>query len=193
MVHPIVELWGLSWVAGGTAELRFDHPVLADDEVVCIPALHRGELHVSACVAGDTRASVRATQRSDLPPRREGTRLTSSRFELTGRHGADYGLRAGDDLDVFVREGIVHPAVWPDLANKVFSVELVRGSWVHLRSTIRHHAVAPAGGTAVVHAVLVDRFHRRSGERAVVDVLIEVDGTLVASLEHEAIIALPGA
>jgi hypothetical protein len=37
-------------------------------------------------------------------------------------------------------------------------------------------------------------FARRSGtsgERAIVDVVIEVDGSLVATLEHEAIIALP--
>ena len=31
------------------------------------------------------------------------------------------------------------------------------------------------------------------GERAIIDVIIEVGGRLVASLEHEAIIALPGA
>jgi hypothetical protein len=42
-----------------------------------------------------------------------------------------------------------------------------------------------------VHATVIDRFQRRSGERAIVDVAIEVDGNLVATLEHEAIITLP--
>ena len=97
----------------------------------------------------------------------------------------------GDDVDLYRREGVVHPAVWPALANHVVGADLVRGPWIHVRSVIRHHGLAPAAAVADVHAVVVDRFHRRSGERAIVDVLIEVEGRLVASLEHEAIIALP--
>jgi hypothetical protein len=38
--------------------------------------------------------------------------------------------------------------------------------------------------------VVVRRFEAH-GERAVLDVRIEVDGTVVATLEHEAIVALP--
>ena len=117
--------------------------------------------------------------------------MTSRRVQLGDRWGADYGERVGDDLDLYRREGVVHPAVWPALANHVVGADLVRGPWIHLRSVIRHHGLAPATAVADVHAVVVDRFQRRSGERAIVDVLIEVDGRLVASLEHEAIIALP--
>jgi hypothetical protein len=41
-----------------------------------------------------------------------------------------------------------------------------------------------------VRSVVVDR-REQGGERAVADIHIEVDGTVVASLEHEAIVALP--
>ena len=50
--------------------------------------------------------------------------------------------------------------------------------------------LADAGAVADVRAVVVRRFERH-GEVAVLDVHIEVAGTLVASLEHEAIVALP--
>jgi hypothetical protein len=43
---------------------------------------------------------------------------------------------------------------------------------------------------ADVSATVVRRFEAH-GERAVLDVVIEVGGLLVATLEHEAIVALP--
>ena len=194
LTHPIVAAWGLDWVANGGGEVRFDAPVFDHDDVTCTPVVD-GDAVVVEARCGDedeSRATLRAVSNGGPPPAvREGTPLTSRRVQLGDRWGADYGERVGDDLDVYRREGVVHPAVWPALANHVVGADLVRGPWIHLRSVIRHHGLAPATAVADVHAVVVDRSHRRSGERAIVDVLIEVDGRPVASLEHEAIIALP--
>jgi acyl dehydratase len=55
---------------------------------------------------------------------------------------------------------------------------------------VRHHGLAHAGALATVRSVVVERFASH-GERAVLDVAIEVDGVVVATLEHEAIVALP--
>ena len=101
-------------------------------------------------------------------------------------------LRAGDDLPLYLERGLVHPAVWPAIANQVMRADLVPGSWIHTRSIIRHHGRATAGATADVHATVIDRFTKPTGERAIIDVLIEIGGEVVATLEHEAIIALPG-
>jgi len=109
---------------------------------------------------------------------------------MPGEWGSDYGSRAGDDLPLYAEHGLVHPAVWPALANHVVHTEVARGSWIHTRSIIRHHGIAEAGAVADVSAVVVRRFESH-GERAVLDVHIEVDGRLVASLEHEAIVELP--
>ena len=114
------------------------------------------------------------------------------RSASTTSYGSDYGWNAGDDLALYRERGIVHPAVWPAIANAVVHADVARGSWIHMRSIIRHHAVAPAGAVADVHAVVVRRY-RRSGERAVLDVRIEVDGRPVATLEHEAIVDLSAA
>ena len=86
--------------------------------------------------------------------------------------------------------GIIHPAVWPALANDVVYNQVARGSWIHMRSIVRHHAIAYDGTIAEVDAVVVRRFEAH-GERAILDVHISVDGEVVTSLEHEAIVALP--
>jgi hypothetical protein len=82
--------------------------------------------------------------------------------------------------------------VWPALANHVVHTQVARGSWIHLRSIVRHHELVAAGSPSVVHAVVVRRYER-GGERAVLDVHVEVDGAVVASMEHEAIVSLPPA
>jgi len=191
--HPIAAAWGLDWVRRGGAEIRFDHPVFDDDEIICTPvAEDDGVVIVNALVGGESKATLRASRDTGPPPAaRPGTALPSREVVLADRYGADYGLRIGDDLDIYMTEQVVHPAVWPALANAVFSADLVRGPWIHLRSSIQHHGLARAGAVATVHATVIDRFQRRSGERAIVDVAVEVDGSLVATLEHEAIIALP--
>ncbi len=194
LTHPIVAAWGLDWVANGGGEVRFDAPVFDNDDVTCTPVVD-GDAVVVTARSGDedvARATLRASASGGpVPAVHDGTPLTSRRVQLGDRWGADYGERVGDDLDVYRNESVVHPAVWPALANHIVGADLVRGPWIHLRSIVRHHGLAPATAVADVHAVVVDRFQRRSGERAIVDVLIEVEGRPVASLEHEAIIALP--
>ena len=36
---------------------------------------------------------------------------------LAGEFGPNYGVRAGEELDLYEREGIVHPAAWPAIAS----------------------------------------------------------------------------
>ena len=85
---------------------------------------------------------------------------------------------------------MVHPGVWPALGNQIMHTQLVRGAWIHTRSIVRPHSLAPAGATAEVRSRVVRRFTAH-GERAVIDVHIAVDSAVVASMEHEAIIELP--
>ncbi len=194
LTHPPAALWGLDWVRSGGGEVRFMRPVFEHDLLDCVP--HVGAdgttLVIDGCVGeGDRpRAVFSAVAACGVtpPPLDGGERLRPMSIELTGEWG-DYGARAGDTLAIYAEHGIVHPAVWPALANAVVHTQLARGSWIHTRSIVRHHALVPISAVAVVSAAVVDRFNR-TGERVVLDVRIEVDGALVASLEHEAIIAL---
>lgn len=188
LCHPIIAAWGADWVAGGGAELRFAAPVFDGDRVDCTIA---DPDVVEARVDGAVRATVRALAVApDVVWDAAGEPLPDLEVDLVGEFGGDYARRAGDDLDLATFGDIVHPVVWVSLANAVVHRHLVDGSWIHLRSRVAHRAAAPVGGRARVMSRVVDRFSRRSGERAVVAVDISVDAVPVATLEHEAIVRL---
>ena len=97
-----------------------------------------------ALVGGEAR--VRCTAWPGSPDVADRGRPLNEQLEphvepLTGGW-ADYGLRAGDDLGLYTESGIVHPAVWPALANGVMTRHLVDGAWIHTRSRIRHYGIA---------------------------------------------------
>jgi acyl dehydratase len=193
LTHPLLVAWGADWLACGGGEVRFRRPVFDGDQVRCAVAGTESGVMVEA-ITGEPeqpRAVFRAVaEAGPALPMRTGESLRPVEVVLTGEFGSDYGSRAGDDLAVCTDLGAVHPAVWPALANHLVHAQVARGSWIHTRSIIRHHALAPAGATAVAHGLVVRRFESH-GERAVLDVRIEVDDVVVATLEHEAIVALP--
>jgi len=200
LTHPAAAGWGLDWLERGGGEVRFRRPVFDGDQLECRPVVDEG----AAMIAGITgitgadgaadgdqpRAVFELTRQAAGPTLRDGEPLPLHRIRLEGEWGSGYGSRAGDPLDLYERHGIVHPAVWPALANRVVHAEVARGPWIHTRSIIRHHALGRVGREAIIRAHVVRRFEAH-GERAVLDVVIEVDGEVVASLEHEAIVALP--
>ena len=207
LTHPLVAAWGVDWLTRGGGEVRFRAPVFAGHQVECVPSAtpvgeghegyegHEGVTVEAICASQERnpRATFRAVRDAGPPPpMRPGEALPSRRFVLDGYYGVDYGSRAGDDLDLYHRDRIVHPAVWPAIANNIMSTDLVNGAWIHTRSIIRHHAPGPAGAGVDVHATVVDRFER-GGRRAIIDVLIEHEGRPLATLEHEAIVDLTGA
>jgi len=194
LTHPLVEAWGIDWLTRGGGEVRFRAPVFADALVECVPTPAADGTVAMAAVCADQSRNPRVTfdavRDAGAPPAmRDGERLPSRRFTLGGDFAADYGERAGDDLSLYADRGVMHPVTWPQIANRIFSTDLVNGAWIHTRSIIRHHAPGPVGAVVDVHATVVDRF-QRGGTRAIVDVLIEHDGQPIATLEHEAIVDL---
>jgi acyl dehydratase len=194
LTHPIVDAWGEDWVAGGGGEVRFRRPVFDQDTVECRPRPDGDAVLVEALTGtgDDPRATLRAVRSAAAPTQLPTERLPTITAELTGEFGFDYGLRAGEHLDLYVDRRIVHPAVWSAMGNLVMRTFLVRGPWIHTRSLVRHHAVAHDGDVADLSSGVVRRFTHRHGESAVIEVRIEVRGRLVASLEHEAIVSLAG-
>jgi hypothetical protein len=193
MTHPLIVAWGEDWLARGGGEVRFRRPVFDHDVLKCVPVAvgEAFEVHAITSEPEQPRAIFRAVRDGgEVLPLRDGEVLPSKEFQLIDTFSCDYGSRAGDDLSFFADRGIVHPAVWPALSNDIVYNYVARGSWVHMRSIIRHHATATVGATAELRSVVVKRFESH-GERAVLDVHIVVEGQVVASLEHEAIVALP--
>jgi hypothetical protein len=192
LTRPAAEAWGGDWVGGGTGEVTFHAPVLADEPVDLVPTeADDGAWVIEARNPSGRCATLTVGFAADDPPDPVGDRLEPL-VEVLGDRWTGYPARAGEDLALYGDLGIVHPVVWPSLANRVFSTQLVDGAWVHTRSAIRHLDTARPGATVVVESWLVDRFTTRAGERAVVDVRISVDNVPVAAIEHEAIVRLGG-
>jgi len=193
MTHPLVVAWGEDWLTRGGGEIRYRRPVFDQDVLRCVPVFEDNAVLVEAITSEpeQPRAIFRAVRDGgEVKPLRDGEVLPSKEFQLIDTFSCDYGSRAGDEFPFYADRGLVHPAVWPALANDIVYNYVARGSWVHMRSIIRHHATAPVGATAELRSVVVRRFESH-GERAVLDVHIVVGGQVVASLEHEAIVALP--
>ncbi|MEQ8842758.1 MAG: hypothetical protein RIB98_17395 [Acidimicrobiales bacterium] len=189
LTRPAVQAWGLDWIGGGSGEVRFRAPVVADELVEIGAAAHESGWEIEARTSSGRCATLVVGRGGELPSEAVGERLDPLVVELTDRW-TGYATRSGEDLGLCTDLDIVHPVVWPALANRVFSTQLVDGPWVHTRSRIRHLGTATPGDTAVVEAWLVGRLDSRAGERAVVDVRISIDHRPVAAIEHEAIVRL---
>lgn len=192
LTHPLVAAWGAEWVEHGGGEVRFRAPVFAARSIDCVPNSNEdGSVAVVAVDPAEERnprAVLTANRRGAPPPAsRSGDVLAPREYVLDGYYGPDYGARAGDDIGLYRHDDVVHPAVWPAIANNIVHTELATGSWIHTRSRINHHGLAHRGDVVAVEAVVVERFVR-SGTRVVVDVVIERAGTPIATLEHEAIV-----
>lgn len=185
LTRPVAEAWGLDWVTGGGLEVWFRAPVLAGESV-----LVSGNPNEVTAVVGD-RVCARLEPHKTAAPAEgpSGKRLDPMVITLDDEW-VGYAMRGGEDLDLYAEHELVHPVVWPCLANRVFSTQLVEGPWVHTRSLISHHGVVRPGADVVMESFETNRFETRSGERAVVDVRFTVDAQLVCVVEHEALVSL---
>ncbi len=191
LVRGAVGLYGSDWASQGGGILTLRAPVLADALVEVRQAADgrlaacMGDVECARLVPRTVAETVEALADRDLAPsgRAFGPMTLELSEIITG-----YGLRCGDDDPRYGELGVVHPVVWPVLANAVFARYLVRGPWVHTRSDIFHIRPVAPGATVTIEATEIDRFAKPSGERAVLAMRFTVDDELVAFVEHEAII-----
>lgn len=193
MTRPPATAWGEQWLTQGGGELRLRLPVLDGEQVDCL--VDESTSTVTAAVNDETRATFELWATADAPPMRTGDPLPTAEFVLD-QSQAEYGARAGDDSTLYNElttsgSGLVaHPAIWPSLANGVFSAHLISGAWVHTRSRLFHQGLAHVGDEMTIQSTVIDRFESRSGKRAVVDMQITANGQPVARIEHEAIVEM---
>jgi hypothetical protein len=189
ITRPIVEAWGAGWLSQGRAQVAFKSATLADEQLDVVPMQEGDGWTVEALHAGEVRARARVFRGHDGVADPVGDQLEPL-VEVLSPNWIDQPRDSGEDLAIYEREEIVHPAVWTMLANRVFTTQLVDGPWVHTRSDVRHLGLARPGETAVIESWVTDRFTTRAGERVVTDIRIDVDGRPIAAIEHEAIVRL---
>jgi len=192
LTNPILTLWGVDWLREGSSVVEFKSPVLADELVECITVLDDMSLNVNATVSNQIRAQCTAfigKPVSSNSPDSSIELLETEEIHLVNEW-ENYGHRLGDDHEIYSELGVIHPAVWPSLANYVVEKNLVTGAWVHTRSKISHHDLVQIGSVATLESRVINRFETKAGNRAVINVAVTVEGEKVAEVEHEAIVSL---
>ena len=192
LTNPILTLWGVDWLREGSSVVEFKSPVLADELVECITVLDDMSLNVNATVSNQIRAQCTAfigKPVSSNSPDSSIELLETEEIHLVNEW-ENYGHRLGDDHEIYSDLGVIHPAVWPSLANYVVEKNLATGAWVHTRSKISHHDLVQIGYVATLESRVINRFETKAGNRAVINVAVTVEGEKVAAVEHEAIVSL---
>lgn len=192
LTHPAVDGWGEAWLDHGWSELRLRAPVFDGVTVDLIPTAGPHPV-IEANVAGEVKATLAVAldgpNANSTPPHEPVETLPTFTVDLSDGIG-DYGLRAGDDLDLYRSTGRAHPVVWSVLGNRVTMRHYVDGPWVHVRSEIQHVSSVLAGDEVTVRPSLLKRFDSRAGERVVIGIDARIGDRSVAHIEHESIIRL---
>ncbi len=190
LTRPPVDAWGRDWIVAGGGELRLRRAVLDGDLVESGPSVDgRDDITIEARVGGEAKATFDVWRHAEAPAMRDGDPLPDLDVELDDTWGR-YGVRCGDDHELYRAEPLAHPAIWPSLANRLFKDHLVTGSWIHTRSRIVHQGAAVLGDSLRIRSNVVERFETRAGKRAIVDIAVTVADEPVAMIEHEALIEL---
>jgi acyl dehydratase len=190
--HPLVETWGLDWLANGAMELRFHAPFYDGDRVrVSVTAGDdQNTVRLAAvndagtlCAAGTaTRsatapppdpAGIPAAPLPDWPP----PRASAAHFEshpVLGTLEAPWSedlaaayLDAVGEQSPLLRDGAVAPPGWlARLSDFVLVANVTMGPWIFAQAQLRHLGLVHAGETVAVRA-RVAQVYERSGHRFV--------------------------
>jgi len=210
MAHQPVARWGRDWLARGTADCRFGHPVYhgattvvrADsvDDTLALQVHSQGRLCATgsaALPAAQTPPSVDSFKLSTPPAQRPAANPTSlaeglvlcTLSEATTREQASRWLADLRETDpLYESEQLMHPATLLRLCNAVLVQNVLLGPWIHTGSRIRNFHPMPVGASLSARAVVL-RNHEHKGHLIVdLDVLVVIDDkTVAARIEHSAI------
>jgi acyl-coenzyme A thioesterase PaaI-like protein len=98
--------------------------------------------------------------------------LGSLEVTLSAEDAARQLNEVDEQLELYVREGIVHPGYLLRFADRILLENFSLPPWMHVSSSPRHFALAHVGEPLSVRANLVDLFERKGHRFVQLDVLI---------------------
>ncbi|MDX1383656.1 MAG: hypothetical protein R3190_08435 [Thermoanaerobaculia bacterium] len=212
MTRPVLGRLGCPWMESGWMEAKLLKPVYDGDEVrVTIAGDEelRLELRDPAgvlCAVGSAGLTVveEAPRAADYPvaspPPAESRPPASLDTLVAGKTlGAlDVSCDAQSRRDWIERWGeagripdelTVHPAVYPDLGNRILDRNVLLGPWIHTESRAVHFAAPAAGEPIEVRGKVARSFAHKGHDFAVLDVaFFGRDARALARLVHTAIV-----
>jgi acyl dehydratase len=122
-----------------------------------------------------------------------GRRLSSHPLCVTCEYLAEYVSAIGETEPLYLREGLVHPALFLRLCNSALKDNVKLGPWIHTGSAIRHHALAHAGESLTAEAEVAANYARKGHRFVDLDVSIVAGRRGIAQVRHTAIYRLRSA
>ena len=213
MTNLAVRHFGPAWLERGRAECRFQKPVYDGREATARATVGAdGALDLTVisgeelCAAG--RAALDAPEpaadpsgyvvapvpdadaRPDAAPETlpEGGVLGTFVQDMEPAAMAQYLADVREDLDLYARDGIVHPGWILRLANRALSANVRLGPWIHVGSTVRNHGIARWGDRLAARARVARQYERKGHLFVALDVLVvRQDGAALTHIDHTAI------
>lgn len=210
LVRPVYEgetviLGGeVTQASGDTARGSLAASVWVDgpDGTRCAPgaaALTWGEPHPEEPIPDFARAGIAPREPSARGPISKATaplRQPLPTVEYTEEAARAYLDDIEDETQLFRASSpfggpLLHPGLYPSIANRVLSANFALGPWIHTKSEVRHLAPALLGGTYRAYGELVDAFEKRGHEYVTADVLItDAADQPVCRMLHTAIVVV---
>jgi acyl dehydratase len=206
--HAVLGALGPGWVATGRTRVRFLAPCYDGDELNVSVGADGFSVTVGerTCVVGS--ASISATGRPELgfalppvapvPPPEDrplagpdvlaaGRVLGSVRLPTDWAIAADYLEALGESAPLYATEGIVHPGLLLQGANRILTANVVLPAWLHVESAVEHYRAVRVGETLEVRGRISGAWARKGHRFVVLDVAWLVDEEPVAAAQHTAI------
>jgi acyl dehydratase len=211
--HAVLQALGSRWVERGVTRIRFLTPCYDGEELVV--SVTRPEFVVRSgernCVVGSASLSNAepggvevapipaapvpepedrpAAGRDSLCP---GAVLGSVTLDTDPATCAAYLARIGEPSRLYAEDGIVHPALLLEGANRVLMVNVVLPAWLHVESEVRHLRAVSVGEDVEVRSRVAEVFERKGHHFVRLDVVWLAGDEPVAAAQHTAIWQLAG-
>jgi hypothetical protein len=207
--------WGLDWLARGTIDARFVHPVYDGDTVEVVPDgaddLELRDEHGQICAVGRAGLTGDAAppvpdvgdwpdvdQRDDPPPAAPETLAPGMAFAIAphGFHAdraGEYLEEVRETLPLYADEGVAHPGWLLRDANYVLSANVRLGPWIHVESRVQHFGLVHDGDVVSARGLVTDEWERKGHRFVALDVLHLAGDRPVARTAHTAIYRPRGA
>ena len=216
MMHIPVARFGPDWLSRGTADCRFHKPVYDGRDATVSGGVTDGEsivLRVESegilCATGQ--ASLGAAQtppavgeiptaslpdhdsRPDAAPEHlgEGQIMGSHTIAHSAEENAQYVQDVRESLNLYVKEGIVHPGLILRLCNKALSLNVRLGPWIHVGSAVQNHAPAKVDDRLAAPVRVIKEYEHKGHRFVELDVIVTANDDRVVSRAHHTAIYRP--
>ena len=208
--HALVQALGTGWVDHGSARVRFLAPCYEGEELVVevTPAPLAFEINsgkrkcvvgsaaLSRCGPAGPRVAEIPAAPAPLPDARppadasffDAGRVLGSVPLPTDQGAVDaYLTGIGEPSASYAIDGIVHPGLLLQGANRILTANVVLPAWLHVESEVHHLRTVSVGEEVEVRARIAAVFERKGHRFAELDVRWLAGGTAVAAARHVAI------